>query len=179
MLPTQSTEDYLRKQYFQQVNQVQVTDESHNFFNDHRGHQVFGTTTGYPCCLTNMHQGWPKFVQSLWFATADNGLAALVYGASEVTAKVADGSEVTIDENKLKAEIVEKVADNPWNLENVPITVKTKGKRMPVWTIDRNSAGKIPSPSWPPRPTEGKEEGIILIPYGCSTLRIAEFPVCE
>jgi hypothetical protein len=41
-----------------------------------------------------MHQGWPKYVQNLWLATDDNGLAALVYGASEVKAKVADGTEV-------------------------------------------------------------------------------------
>jgi hypothetical protein len=69
-----------------------------NFFEDNHGRIVYGTTTGYPCCLTNMHQGWPKFVQNLWYATADNGLAALVYGASEVTAKVAGGEVVTISE---------------------------------------------------------------------------------
>ena len=98
VLPTQSTDDYWRKQYFQQTNQVLVTDVPRNFFNDNNGHLVYGTTSGYPCCLTNMHQGWPKFVQNLWYATADNGIAALVYGPSEVTAKVADGKEVTIVE---------------------------------------------------------------------------------
>ena len=98
VLPTQSTDDYWRKQYFQQANQVLVTDVPRNFFNDNNGHLVYGTTSGYPCCLTNMHQGWPKFVQNLWYATADNGIAALVYGPSEVTAKVADGKEVTIVE---------------------------------------------------------------------------------
>jgi DUF1680 family protein len=98
VLPTQHNDDFTRKQYFQQANQVLITDETRNFFNDNHGRLVYGTTTGYPCCLANMHQGWPKFVQNLWYATSDNGLAALVYGASKVTAKVAGGEEVTITE---------------------------------------------------------------------------------
>ena len=98
VLPTQITDDFMRKQYFQQGNQVLITNEGRNFFNDNNGHLVFGTTNGYPCCITNMHQGWPKFVQNLWYATNDNGVAALVYGESEVTVKVADGREVTIAE---------------------------------------------------------------------------------
>jgi DUF1680 family protein len=308
VLPTQSTDDYLRKQYFQQPNQVLITEASRNFMNDHNGHLVYGTTSGYPCCLTNMHQGWPKFVQNLWYATAGNGLAALVYGPSQVTAKVADGKMVTITEttgypfqdkiefslktekpvkfplhlripewcknpvvkvngvtvevaalnnivilnrdwqngdkvelqlpmyfrfsrwyenslgiergplvyalkieedwrevkttkfpdsfwevypkstwnyalsnglpekNDLKAEVAATIADNPWNLANAPITVKTKGRQVPFWQIERNSAGKLPVQSWPPRKME-EEEDIVLIPYGCTTLRISEFPV--
>ena len=98
VLPAQSTDDYMRRQYFQQPNQVLVTNQGRNFFNDNNGHLVFGTTSGYPCCTTNMHQGWPKFVQNLWYATSDNGIAALVYGESEVSMKVADGQMVKVEE---------------------------------------------------------------------------------
>jgi len=98
VLPTQATDDFMRKQYFQQPNQVLVTNEGRNFFNDNRGHLVYGTTSGYPCCLSNMHQGWPKFIQNLWYATHDKGVAALVYGASEAEIVVAKGEKVTIIE---------------------------------------------------------------------------------
>jgi DUF1680 family protein len=98
VLPTQHDDHFTRKQYFQQANQVMITDEQRNFFNDNYARITYGVLTGYPCCTTNMHQGWPKFVQNLWYAAADNGLAALVYGASEVVAKVADGVEVRFKE---------------------------------------------------------------------------------
>lgn len=100
-LPTQITDDFMAKQYFQQANQVMVTRQPHNFYEDYNHSHtdiVFGTLSGYPCCFSNMHQGWPKFTANLWFATHDNGLAALVYSPSTVTATVADGRTVTIDE---------------------------------------------------------------------------------
>ena len=99
VLPTQITDDFLRKQYFQQPNQVLITADERNFLNDHNAHLVFGTTTGYPCCLTNMHQGWPKFTQNLWYATPDNGLAAMIYAPNKLTAVVAEGQEIQIEEN--------------------------------------------------------------------------------
>lgn len=101
-LPTQVTDDFMHKQYFQQANQVMVTRHPRNFYEEswHGGTDVvFGTRNGYPCCYSNMHQGWPKFVQSLWFATPDNGLAALAFSPSEVTAKVGKGVAVKVTED--------------------------------------------------------------------------------
>lgn len=45
-----------------------------------------------------MHPGWPKFTQNLWYATPDNGLAALVYAPSSVKAFVGKGTASTISE---------------------------------------------------------------------------------
>ena len=42
--------------------------------------------------------GWPYYVENLWMATIDGGLAAVLYGASSVRARVADGHNVTIIE---------------------------------------------------------------------------------
>ncbi|KAA2241009.1 hypothetical protein F0L74_31845 [Chitinophaga agrisoli] len=98
-LPTQITEDFNGRQYFQQANQVMLTRHTRNFDVNHSGTDVcYGLLTGYPCCTSNMHQGWPKFTQNLWFATPDKGLAALLYSPSEVHATVANGVKVSLKE---------------------------------------------------------------------------------
>lgn len=98
-LPTQITDDFMARQYFQQPNQVMITRHKRNFDIDHgETDLVYGLLSGYPCCSSNMHQGWPKFTQNLWYATADKGMAALVYSPSVVRAKVADGQTVEIRE---------------------------------------------------------------------------------
>lgn len=98
-LPTQVTDDYSGRQYYQQTNQVGVTRHWRNFSTPHDDTDIlFGTLTGYPCCTSNLHQGWPKLVQNLWYATADQGLAALVYAPCRVEAKVGGGLTVRIEE---------------------------------------------------------------------------------
>jgi uncharacterized protein len=98
-LPAQTTDDYNNKQYYQMANQVQVSRGVYDFsLQNHELYNVFGARSGYTCCLTNMHQGWTKYVSHMWYATPDNGLAALVYGPGTVTAKVGKGETVTINE---------------------------------------------------------------------------------
>ncbi len=48
------------------------------------------------CCQHNHSQGWPYYEEHLWMATPDNGLAAILYNSSEVTAKVGDRSGHTV-----------------------------------------------------------------------------------
>lgn len=99
-LPTQATDDYNARQYFQQTNQIECSRASQRTFSTpHQDtDQLFGVLNGYPCCTTNMHQGWPKFTQNLWYATDDSGLAALVYAPSSVTARVSDNVTVNVKE---------------------------------------------------------------------------------
>ncbi len=114
-LPTQIEDDYMGRQYYQQANQVMITRHNRNFVTAYDGtDQCFGILTGFPCCTSNMHQGWPKFVQNLWLATEDYGLAALVYSASEVKAKVGDGTQVSFIEE----------TDYPFD-NNVKFTLKS------------------------------------------------------
>lgn len=315
-LPTQATDDFMGRQYYQQANQVQVSREERNFMTPHDGTDLcFGILTGFPCCTTNMHQGWPKFVQNLWLATDDNGVAALAYAPSELTVPLpggataafteetdypfndlikfsysgtdqavfplhlrvpswCEGAEVKVNgelifqpkggqviklprkwkkndvvELKLPMKVelsrwfnnsvgvergplvyalkvqeqwkpvknekdpkaygdymevypgsawnyalweqavreplknfevvtIKKPGNEPWNLQNAPVTIRTKGKKVPGWTMYNGNAGPLPYSTLGYASKE-KVEDIVLIPYGCTTLRISEFPVAN
>ena len=136
-LPTQVTDDFMHKQYFQQPNQVMATRHTHNFYEDAnhaRTDIVFGTLSGYPCCFSNMHQGWPKFTQNLWYAAPGGGVAAMLYSPSEVSLKVGGGHAVTITE------------DTAYPMEDeIRFTIRMSGKkackfpfhlRIPAWCRD-------------------------------------------
>ena len=98
-LPTQATDRYDGRQYYQQVNQIACTRERRGFVTEHYGtDNVFSLLGGYPCCTCNMHQGWPKLTQNLWYATRDGGLAALVYAPCRVSTELG-GKSVTLTED--------------------------------------------------------------------------------
>ena len=315
-LPTQHSDDFMTRQYFQQANQVMMTRHHRNFDVNHGGTDVcMGLLTGYPCCTSNMHQGWPKFVQNLWYATADKGIAALTYSASEANIKLPGGVNVSVKEEtsypfeetikftvnpsakavfpfhlripvwckkgavkvngklwlepdgnqivkltrewekgdvveltlpmhifkntwvensisvergpltyalkvgetsklvkndkdpidygssytevrpttpwnygliltpdskleeQYKWEAAKPVSNYPWNPENAPLQIKTKARRIPSWGLYNEMAGPIPYSLTYQLETEDKEEDIVLIPYGCTNLRISQFPV--
>ena len=100
-LPTQTTDDYNNKQYFQIANQVNIKRGVFNFSLPFgRGmNNVLGMRSGYTCCLANMHQGWTKFTSHLWYGTPGKGLAALHFSPSQIVAKVGvSNTGVTINE---------------------------------------------------------------------------------
>jgi hypothetical protein len=75
------------------------------------------------CCQHNSGHGWPYYAQHLWLATPDNGLAAVLYAPSEVTAKVGNGTKVTIREN----------TEYPFD-EIIELSIKTsKQVRFPLY----------------------------------------------
>lgn len=97
-LPGTMTADGWAHQYDQQSNQVLVSVAKRDWSTNRDESNIYGLMPNYPCCLANMHQGWPKLVEHMWMATHDNGLIAAVYGPSSVTATVADGTVVKITE---------------------------------------------------------------------------------
>jgi hypothetical protein len=97
-LPGTTTPDMWAHQYDQQANQVLVSGTKRDWTTNGDYSNIYGLMPNFACCLANMHQGWPKFTESMWMATNDNGLALVSYGPSVVKAKVGNGKEVTITE---------------------------------------------------------------------------------
>ena len=128
-LPGTTTPDMWAHQYDQQANQVLVSGAKRDWSTNRDYSNIYGLMPDFACCLANMHQGWPKFIESMWMATNDNGLALVTYGPSEVKALVRNGKEVTITEE----------TDYPFN-GSVKLTIKTEKTisfpidlRIPAW----------------------------------------------
>jgi uncharacterized protein len=62
----------------------------------------------------------------------------------------------------------------PFSTAGAPVVAKVKGRRVPSWGLERGAAA--PPPAGPVASAEPLED-LTLIPYGCTDLRITEFPV--
>ena len=84
-LPGTISDDMWSHQYDQQPNQIACTRGQRQWSTNGPDSNLFGLEPNFGCCTANMHQGWPKFTESLWMATPDGGLVATAYAPSRVT----------------------------------------------------------------------------------------------
>lgn len=140
-LPGTFSKDMWAHQYDRQPNQVMCSLEKRDWTSNGPEANVFGVEPNFGCCTANMHQGWPKFVASMWMATPDHGLAAVAFGPSQVTSQVKNGVDVTIEEETaypFKGEI--HLTVNPNTPVDFPLLL-----RIPAWadaariTVNRKS----------------------------------------
>ncbi|GAA3707781.1 hypothetical protein GCM10022224_086680 [Nonomuraea antimicrobica] len=108
----------------------------------------------YRCCPHNYGMGWPYYAEELWLATHDRGLAASMYADSTVTARVAGGREVTVDQR----------TDYPFE-ETVRLTVATAEPvafplylRIPGWC--RSPRLRVAGRS---HPVSGRGPGYVVV----------------
>ena len=99
--PAALSPDHRGTHYITSANSIQLDNvpKKHGQFDNGFAMQAYKPGIfDYRCCPHNLSMGWPYYAEELWLATADDGLCASLYAASEVKAKVGDGTEVRIAE---------------------------------------------------------------------------------
>jgi hypothetical protein len=96
--PAAVNPDFKSLRYITSPNMVLNDAENHSPGIQNRGPFLMMNPFSSRCCQHNHAQGWPYFAENLWMATPDNGIAAVLYAANQVTVKVGDGTEIQIHE---------------------------------------------------------------------------------
>lgn len=90
--------DFKSLRYITSPNMVLNDSKNHHPGIDNKGPFLMMNPFSSRCCQHNHSQGWPYYSENLWMATPDNGAAAVLYAASEVNMKVADGKNIKFTE---------------------------------------------------------------------------------
>ena len=128
-LPAAFMPDYRSLRYLTAPNMVLNDSKNHSPGIQNEGPFLMMNPFSSRCCQHNHSNGWAYYAENLWMATPDNGLAAVFYTASTVTAKVGNGQAVTLTQH----------TNYPFDGQ-VAITVKTAKPvafplylRVPAW----------------------------------------------
>jgi hypothetical protein len=126
MLPSMANQGMDACQHLGQVNQAAVTRAPHPWYNAGEDASLYGAADPIPALA--QQQAWARFASSLWYATADDGLAAASYAPCHVNF-VAGGTRV-----RLKVE-----TSYPFDTQvSIEVTVKRPTEfplylRIPAW----------------------------------------------
>ena len=148
-LPASMTPDLKGLHYLTAPNQVQLDRQNKSPMIENRNDMFSYNPYQYRCCQHNVAHAWPYYAEHLWLATADNGIAAALYAASSVEAKVGDGTTVKITET----------TDYPFD-ETVTLRLETRRNvkfplmlRVPAWAksaaaLVNGTAAASGGPGW-------------------------------
>ncbi len=93
------TKDFRAHQYFSAPNQMISTLNS-NCYGYNPALQAFIKGHSTECCTGNVNRFMPYYSFQMWLRTKNNGIAAALYGPSEISAKLGqDNTPITIVEN--------------------------------------------------------------------------------
>lgn len=69
-----------------------------------------------------------------------------------------------------------EISETPYSRENPPVTTIAPARLVPGWTLEKNAAAPPPPSPLCADDLSKEETTATLIPYGCTNLRITEFP---
>jgi len=93
------TKDFKTLQYFSSVNQFIATGNSNNNeFKRGSTWMAYRPTHETECCAGNVHRFMPNYVARMWLVKGQDALVSALYGASEVSMPLTDGSTVGVVE---------------------------------------------------------------------------------
>lgn len=103
-LPGTLTDDMWAHQYNQEPNQVECSLHRKPWVTDGPESNLFGLAPNFGCCTANFHQGWPKFANSLWMLSTQDGkadgLVAAAYAPCEVQTRIAGADVHLVEETE-------------------------------------------------------------------------------
>jgi len=108
---------------------------------------------------------------------ADKPYRELPHADYEVYATTPWNYGLKLTEDTLEQELVfteQPLGECPFSPAGAPVACKVKGRRIPEWQNEHGSAGLLPERLIA---SSEPEEELTLIPYGCTNLRLTEFPV--
>lgn len=96
--PVATMPDFKSLRYLTAPNMASSDRISHAPGYQNGGPMTMMNPLSHRCCQHNHAFGWPYFAEHLWMATNDNGVAAAMYNASDLSVKVGDSTIAKIYE---------------------------------------------------------------------------------
>ncbi len=127
-LPGTLSNDMWSHQYDQQPNQIACSRAHRQWSTNGDDSNLFGLAPHFGCCTANLHQGWPKFVTSLWMESGDGGLFAAAYAPSEVKVSLPGGKVAVEETTRYPFDGTVKFAVKPERAQTFPLVL-----RIPAW----------------------------------------------
>lgn len=124
-LPAGISADIMSHQYHQQPNQIAANIAPRNWTYSGDDCNIFGLEPNFGCCTANLHQGWPKYCNSLFMQDEGDNMACMVYAPCRVTTSTWD---------------IDVQTDYPFNADlklavhHAPEASKTLWLRIPQWS---------------------------------------------